>query len=201
MNGEEKIDWTNREFVLAAVSEDFRALEYASDELKDKLDIVRAAAINAEWIDDSATFDTAKAVWKAAVTKDGRALRYASPDMKKYYDVVLAAVTQNGLALEYASNAIRSWMSGSMSGWMSGWSKEEVKTVVMTAVTGDGMALEFAPKQQGDEEIVLAAVGQNPYAARFAEEWLKKKLLKENKVAPEDVEDSEEDALFFKLRF
>ena len=180
-----------KEVVLAAVTQNGLALEYASDDLKDEKDVIKTAAIKAGWIDDSDTFDTARDILIAAVTKDGRALRYASPNMKKDYDVVLAAVTQNGLALEYASNVTRSWMSG--------WNPRNVKDVIMAAVRQNGLALEFTYYQ--DKQIVQEALRQNFDAWGFVSEWFRQQFLKENKVAPEDVEDSEEDALFFKLRF
>jgi hypothetical protein len=39
----------------------------------------------------------------AVVNKDGAALYYASDELKSDRDVVLAAVNNNGLALEYVS--------------------------------------------------------------------------------------------------
>lgn len=41
---------------------------------------------------------------------------------------------------------------------------------MLNAVELDGLALEFAPKYQGNEEIVETAVEQNAYAAKFSEQ-------------------------------
>ena len=53
----------------------------------------------------------------AAVTQNGNALQYASDELKNDKDVVLAAVTQNGNALGYASAELRNdkdfrWVMG-----------------------------------------------------------------------------------------
>ena len=74
----------DREFVLAAVTWDGLALEYASKALRAD-----------RW------------VVLAAVTEEGSALQFASKALRADKDVVLAAVTQNGYALEDASVALR----------------------------------------------------------------------------------------------
>ena len=43
----------------------------------------------------------------AAVTQNGRTLQFASTELRADRAVVLAAVTQNGLALVYASKKLR----------------------------------------------------------------------------------------------
>ena len=65
---------------------------------------------------------------------------------------LLAAVGQNGLALEFASLAI-----------------QNDREVVITAVEQNGYALQFASAAlKNDREVVLAAVGQDGTALRFA---------------------------------
>ncbi len=72
--------------------------------------------------------------------------------------IVLAAVTKDGMALQYASTELKN-----------------NKEVVLTAVKNDGRALKFAKtKLQNDKDVVLAAVKQNSYAFRFASEELQK---------------------------
>ncbi|MCH9689759.1 MAG: DUF4116 domain-containing protein [Gammaproteobacteria bacterium] len=74
--------------VLAAVTQDGDALEYASDELNhDEKDLL------------------------AALTQNGDALKYASPELRHNKEVVLAAVTQDGYALEYASKTLQDELS------------------------------------------------------------------------------------------
>jgi len=43
----------------------------------------------------------------AAVTQNGWALKYASDDLKADKEVVMAAVTQNGSTLDYASDSLK----------------------------------------------------------------------------------------------
>ncbi len=71
------------------------------------------------------------------VTEDGLALKYASIEMKNSREVVLAAVTQNGMALEFASPNLR-----------------ENKEVVLVAVTQTQYATEFTtPELRRDSDI------------------------------------------------
>ena len=63
----------------------------------------------------------------AAVTNNGLALQHASERLKRYHDIVLAAVRQNGLALQYAS--------GDM--------KDNID-IVRIAVRQNGLALQYA---------------------------------------------------------
>ena len=73
VNGFNKdIDYTNRDMVLKAVQENGLALEYASDELKDDVEIVITA-----------------------VNNNGLALMYASDELKKDNDIIRAAVSEN----------------------------------------------------------------------------------------------------------
>ena len=64
----------------------------------------------------------------------------------------MTAVSQNGLALGYASEG----MKGD-------------REIVMTAVSEDGLALTYATEEmKGDHEIVMAAVSQYGLALRYA---------------------------------
>ncbi len=72
------------EFVLAAVSQNGLALQYASEELQGDRNIVLAA-----------------------VSQDGLALLFASEELQGDRNIVLAAVNQNGIALEYAKFGLR----------------------------------------------------------------------------------------------
>ena len=69
---------------MVAVAQDGRALQYASETLKNDKDVVMVA-----------------------VTQDGDALTYASETLKNDREVVMAAVTQNGHALYYASEELK----------------------------------------------------------------------------------------------
>jgi hypothetical protein len=98
-----------------------------------------------------------EAVVMAAVTEYGRALQYASEMMKNNETVVLAAVTQEGRALEYASNEMKN-----------------IQAVVLAAVSQDGKALEFAgDEMKNNEAVVVAAVTQTWKALEYAGEEMK----------------------------
>ena len=98
-----------------------------------------------------------KAFMLTAVQQNGMALQYASEQLKSDRDVVLAAIRKNSWALEFASEQLKG-----------------DKDVVLAAVQQDGWALEFASEQlKGDKDVVLAAVQQNGLALQYASEQLK----------------------------
>ena len=81
--------------------------------------------------------------------------------------IVLEAVTQNGLALEYASRALRA-----------------DRDVVLQAAKQNGYALEYAADVlRSDREVVLQAIRQNPHSL----EWASIVLLGDREVIREAV--------------
>ena len=89
----------------------------------------------------------------AAVAQNGLVLQFASDDLKGIGKVVLAAVAQNGLALQFASAALRA----------------EGDVVLAAVVAQNGLALQFASDDlKGVRDVVLAAVAQNGLALQFA---------------------------------
>ncbi len=97
----------------------------------------------------------------AAVQQNGWwALRHASERLKNDPEVVLAAVKQNGIALFYAGKDLEK--------------DPRYPEIVMAAVKQNGLALEFASERlKDDPEIVMAAVKKNVAALEFASERLK----------------------------
>merc|ERR1712012_1188973 len=78
----------------------------------------------------------------AAVTQDGDALRFASEDLKNDREVVLAAATSRGRALELASEDLKN-----------------DRDVVLAAVSQLGDALLYASEDlKNDRDFVLAAI-------------------------------------------
>ena len=68
------------------------------------------------------------------------------------FEIVMAAVTQNGMALQFAAEFLRG-----------------NREIVMAAVASDGMALQFASHElKKDDDVVLAAVMQNILALQYA---------------------------------
>ena len=85
------------------------------------------------------------------VSKNGMSL-VCVPAFQRDPDVVKAAVTQNGKALQFAHTSLRT-----------------KKDIVMSAVCCDGRALAYACDDlRSENDIVLAAIKQAPEASRFA---------------------------------
>uniref|UniRef100_A0A6C0H918 DUF4116 domain-containing protein n=1 Tax=viral metagenome TaxID=1070528 RepID=A0A6C0H918_9ZZZZ len=104
--------------------------------------------------------------YKNKLIKEGIYLKYI-PILNDNVELVDIAVSQNGLALEYASENLKN-----------------NKEIVKKAVTLDGLALEYASeKLKNDEEIVKKAVTQNGLALEYASE----KLKNEKKIVTEAV--------------
>ena len=119
-------------YMLAAVTQDARSLEFASDLLKADPGIVLAAVTQKGYALDYAS-DSLKdnyAIVLAAATRAGGSLQYASDLLKNNYGIVLAAVTQEGISLQYASNLLKS-----------------NREIVMAAVTEDENALQHSSMQ------------------------------------------------------
>lgn len=88
----------------------------------------------------------------AAVSKDGLSLLYASPLIKSDREVVIKAVSNNGLALQFASAELRG-----------------DRTVVLAAVADNGIALSHASVElQADHQVVMAAVSETGLALQHA---------------------------------
>jgi hypothetical protein len=89
----------------------------------------------------------------ASVLENGLYLRHFDR-FKDNPEVVLPAVQQNGLALQFASYHLRS-----------------DESIVMAAVQQNGKALEFASYSlKNDDDVVMAAVKNNPVSLQFARE-------------------------------
>ena len=94
----------------------------------------------------------------AAVKQNGWALEDADESLQKDREIVMAAVKQDGSALEYADESL-----------------QKDKEIVLAAVKNDGGALSYADESfRKDKEIVMAAVNQDAEALDYADESLKK---------------------------
>ena len=94
----------------------------------------------------------------AAVSKYGHALQYATEKLKGDSEIALAAVSDCGGALQFATEELKG-----------------DRKIVLAAVSENGHALQFATEEpKGDREIVLAAVSNGDGGAlKFATEELK----------------------------
>eukprot|EP00971_Amphidinium_carterae_P345055 6485787-Amphidinium_carterae.1 len=151
----------DHDIALAAVTHNGLALEYVPEELK-TFALVMAA------------------VSSHGYCGGGSALRYATEEQKADRNIVWAAVTSTGLALEYAPAfqadlqvvmaAVQSW------GYAIRYAADELKSnraVVLAAVRREGCALKLVPSWRNDREIVLAAVKSNGHALEMASGELK----------------------------
>ena len=92
-----------------------------------------------------------------AVTQNGMTLQYASAELQADKEIVMAAVQQDGFALEYASAGLKA-----------------DREIVMAAVQQNGEALLYASAElRADREIVMTAVQKNGWALQYASAALK----------------------------
>ena len=108
-------------------------------------------------IHEISTDNNDREVVMAAITQDGSALRYASDKLKNDREVVMAAVKKNGWAFRYASDKLKN-----------------DREVVMAAINNTGMALRYASdKLKNDREVVMAAVKECDLALQYASDELR----------------------------
>jgi len=94
----------------------------------------------------------------AAVKEDGWALEHADESLQKDKEIVMAAVKQDGYALDFADESL-----------------QKDKEIVMVAVKQFSAALDFADESlKKDKEIVMVVVKQDGSNLDYADESLKK---------------------------
>ena len=151
------------EAVRAAVQRDGEALEFASEIVRGKREIVLAAVTQNVW-----------------------ALRFASEELRADRDILLAAVVQDGRALQYASklSSDREIIFASLAHWghfTDGQGGEEGvlayasaelrgdRAVCLAAVTQDATNFELlAEELRDDHELVKIAVDEDGDVLEFA---------------------------------
>ena len=195
---------SDRDVMLAAVLQDGRALQHADEFLLRSADLdrvvegyresdvggrsvlrdrdllvtvysLRAAVRDNKAVADSESHRTSKQdyldllvasrcvcicddpeVVMAALSQDGSALQYADTFLRTNRDFIMAAVTRNSSALQYADKSLR-----------------KDRDVVMAAVTQNGDVLKDADKSLlNDRDLVLVAVTQNGSALQYADVYM-----------------------------
>jgi hypothetical protein len=140
--------------VIEAVQQKGRALQYASEEIKDDATIVLEA-----------------------VKQHGEALWWASERLKDDADIVMEAVKESGWALIYASERLRDdetlvMEAVKVDGYILEHAPDRLQDdaiIVMEAVKQKGDAIVFASERlQDDETLVMEAVKQNGDALEYA---------------------------------
>lgn len=144
----------DKKIVMAAVQQDGRAFQYASDDLKNDKDVVLAAVSENGMVLENVNddFKGDKKIVMAAVNRDGGALFHASDELKADKDIVWAAFQKNRLSFKFASSSLRG-----------------DKVFVLPIVKIFGKSLECVSEElRADPQIVAAAIAQNIDAAVFS---------------------------------
>lgn len=128
-------------------------------------------------------------LWRAALSKDGLALQFYDWSLPAPYELVKAALTQNGVAIQHlpVEHTHELWKAVSQDRPLvlaavssNGLALLEFvvvecpiytndREIVLAAVTNNGIALQWAPRFQEDKQIVLAAVTNNGNAIQFTQ--------------------------------
>ena len=154
------------EQMLEILVESFAAdmeIQLAADSLKKAIKMKEQSSDDAAEVPEVPAEDSEK--WKDrdfvldAVKRDGNLLEYAE-DFQDDDEVALAAVRQNGMALQFANTELSD-------GFLD-------KELVLEAVKQNGMALQYADERlRADKQVVLAAVKQNPDAVDLVHHCLR----------------------------
>ncbi|KAG2382702.1 hypothetical protein C9374_005282 [Naegleria lovaniensis] len=147
----------DREIVMAAVRNDPLALEYASYDLKDDYEVVEMAIKrSAEALKHASkrlrsNRDLVLKAFKHGPDISYNAFSYICDSLKKDKEIVLNAVKNNGLSLQYAHSSLQC-----------------DREIVLAAVKQNGEALEFASEElRKDSEIIREAILQNGKALDY----------------------------------
>lgn len=137
--------WKNdKDVVLIAVTNNGRALQYASETLRTDKEVVLAAVTNyaaaLEYASNALKSDVE--VVEAAVKNNGLALVHSSDLLKADTNIVTIAIKANGSALEYATDEIR-----------------RDKKMVLLAVENNPSSLKFAMDGLREDKDCLHAAG------------------------------------------
>lgn len=149
----------DKEIVLAAVSNTWSSLQYASPRLKADKEVVLVAIAQNENALQFASLDLRENEELATkvVSTNGLTLEHVADKLKDNENVVITAVSNNGIALKYASLNLR-----------------KNKHIVSLAVSKNGFALRFASEElKDDDELVRTAITQEGEALFFASNRLK----------------------------
>ena len=178
----EAIGLAHRQFALAVIGTDRRALQFVSRALRHDRDVIMCAI--AELCDAHVLQRYSAGFWSdrtslmnLLASGPGLALGLATPALQRDRQVVLAALALDGLALAYASPVLQNdqeivTAAIKQQGMSLGFASESMRasrSVVLQAVREDGWSLRYAAQDlQADRGVVLAAVQQAGMALRHA---------------------------------
>ncbi|KAF0971644.1 hypothetical protein FDP41_009867 [Naegleria fowleri] len=140
----------SREFILEAIQRNYKAIEWASDELKNDCEMILTAFHHATSL---RPFSLAEINHSSStiITSDMRIMNWNDKHM------TLPIVKEFGFALQHVSEELR-----------------QDRQLVLAAVSQHGLALQYASQElRNDKEIVLQAVKTHPGAMKYASNSLK----------------------------
>lgn len=152
---------SDKQKVKEAVNQNGLALEFASNELKNDISVVtEAVKQNGDALKfASYSLQQDEEIVKHAVAQNGLSLRFAHPDLRSRFDIAEIAVKKDGMALEYVNTSKLG---------------NKIFIVPYMAVQQNGLALVHAHQWKDNDQLVKAAVAQNPSALQFTSERLQK---------------------------
>jgi len=134
----------DKEIMIAAVTQNGWALQYASIELRNDRDVVLVAVSQNGWALQYELRDNVKVVI-SAVTQNGCALYYASNQLCNNKNIVCNAVSQSWSALQYVSKQLR-----------------DDKDIVLIVVKQSWYALQYVSEQMRDDKDIALATLRSP---------------------------------------
>jgi hypothetical protein len=143
--GELTLSAIRRPRLYAKCLSDINKLDLIYDRREKLVELERILREETNEEDPSILASSDEEIVLAAVQQNGLALQFASPEIQAESAIVLKAMQQNVLAFRHASEELK-----------------DDYDFVLKAVQQNGLALRYAPVQfQANREIVLAAVQQN----------------------------------------
>ena len=169
--------------VMAAVSQEWLGLRYASEESRADREVVMKV-LSLSGLDLAYASHTLKGdpeIVKKAVSQNGHALQYATEEMRCSHEIVMIALQNQPRALQHAGLEWRGDRTLVKALVSLDWRVLEFATdklrddreIACAALSQTWMALSLAgPELQGDRDIVLTALSASPVALRYASEEL-----------------------------
>ena len=171
---------SSREFVMRAIQDYGKILEFACDELQYDEEILQIMQDKGHLLYASEEMRDNKEFVLNALCKNVEALQYASSRLTADREVVLEGI-KSGRCMRFVQLSLRNnkeFMIEACKICDSAFryvSKElrNDRTVVLEALKTNGLMLEYAKSFQDDREVVLTAVRQNGYSLLHASQELK----------------------------
>lgn len=183
-------NYARKRIALSIVSRDGNDLRYLPEDLRNDQDVAWRAAWQTPAALASANFPPARRKELAIylMNRDGNNLRVLPPDLQDDPDVVWPAVRNNVLAFQYASKRLRANDELALFAvnehplmLQHVESLPDKRNMVLSAVKKNGWVVQdagrFHPPYLKDEEIMAAAIRQNPSVVQLANIDLQKKLV------------------------